>query len=328
MQSLKYISSRLVLVASLFVIGGPAWANAENYPNKPIQIIVPFSAGGVVDLITRAVAQPLSQKYGQPVIVENKTGAGGTIGTGYVANQPADGYTLLSVSPSHAVAVSLIKGLTWDPVKDFRAILGFGFVPNVFVVNPSVPAETMAEFIDLAKKSETPLTYGTAGNGTSNHLSGAQLAQMAGIKLEQIPYRGQTDALSDLLAGRIDSMPLTITLAQQYIANEKLRALAVTPQTRASSLPDVPTIAESTTLSDYDVRTWFGFVAPKGVPDDVVQKLATDISEILSRDDIKQQLTHMGLEIQPQSPGEFDTFIASEKQKWGGIMKSEGVQAQ
>ncbi len=327
MPSLKSISLTLIFASSLFSIGSPTWANADNYPSKPIKIIVPFTAGGVVDLITRTIADPLSQKYGQSVVVENRTGAGGSIGTAYVAREPADGYTLLSVSPSHAVAPSIIKNLSWDPVKDFNAILAFGFVPNVFVVNPKVPAKTMTEFIELAKKSTTPLTYATAGNGTSNHLSGALLAQMAGIKLEQVPYRGQTDALSDLLAGRVDSMPLTIALARQHITDGKLRALAVTTPTRASSLPDVPTIAESTTLHDYDVRTWFGFVAPKGVPDGIVQKLSTDISEILSRDDIKQKLALIGLEIQTQSPAEFDKFIAAEQQKWAALLKLEGVQA-
>ena len=245
-------------IAALGLAAAPALAQGDAYPSKPIRIIVPFSAGGVVDSIARIVGEKLSTKYGQPVIVENKTGAGGSIGTEFVAKSAPDGYTLLAVSPSHAVAPSLIKGVTWSPVNDFRAVEGFGIISNVFVVPPSVPAKNMADLIALAKSSGVPLTYATAGVGTSNHLSGELLSQMSGVKLTHVPYRGQPDALNDLLGGRVTMMPLTAALASSYIKSGKLKALAVTTAKRSAALPDVPTVAESINLPDYNVGTWFG----------------------------------------------------------------------
>ncbi|RYE58013.1 MAG: tripartite tricarboxylate transporter substrate binding protein, partial [Hyphomicrobiales bacterium] len=227
-------------------------AAQEAYPTKPIRIVVPFTAGGVVDSIARLVGERLSAKYGQPVVVENKAGAGGSIGTETVARSAPDGYTLLCVSPGHSVAPSLIKGITWDPVKDFRAIEGLGIVPNVFVVHPDFPAKSMGELVALAKASPNPLTYATAGIGTSNHLSGELLSQSAGIKLTHVPYKGQPDAMNDLLAGRVTMMPLTAALAAPHIKAGKLRALAVTTAKRSTAMPDLPTVAEAASLPGYD----------------------------------------------------------------------------
>jgi tripartite-type tricarboxylate transporter receptor subunit TctC len=307
---------------------GPARAEAEAYPDKAIRIIVPFSAGGVVDSIARIVGAKLSVKYGQPVIIENKVGAGGAIGTDFVAKSAPDGYTLLAVSPGHAVAPSLIKGVTWNPVRDFRAIEGFGVIPNVFVVHPDVPAKTMPELIALAKSSPTPLTYATAGIGTSNHLSGELLAQSAGIKLTHVPYKGQPEALNDLLAGRVTMMPLTAALAAPYIKDGKLRALAVTTSKRASVLPQVPTVAEAAHLPGYEVGTWFGFVAPAKVPDPIIDKLSKDVAAILAEPDVKAKFDTLGMDLAPQSPKEFDAFIAAETAKWSKVIKQAGIEAQ
>jgi tripartite-type tricarboxylate transporter receptor subunit TctC len=305
--------------------GAPALAQAD-YPAKPIHIVVPFSAGGIVDTIARVIGERLSTKYGQPVIVENKAGAGGAIGTEFVSKAPADGYTLLLVSPGHAVAPSLQKGVTWNPVRDFRAIEGVGVVPNVFVVHPSVPARTMGELVELARKSPTPLTYATAGIGTSNHLSGELLAQMAGVKLTQVPYKGQPDAMSDLLSGRVTMMPLTTALALPHIKSGKLRALAVTTARRSASLPDVPTVAEAAKLPDYEVATWFGLVAPVKTPDAVVRKLSADVAEILKMPEVKTKFDTLGLELAPQSPAEFDAFIGREFTKWSKVIKQAGIE--
>lgn len=326
MDSIKkmFPLKRAALLFAL-TVGAVASAQAASYPNKPIKIIVPFSAGGVVDTITRIIAEPLSEKYGQAVVVENKTGAGGSIGGDYVARSKPDGYTLLSVSPGHAVVPSVIENVNWHPVKDFRAIEGFGIVPNAFVVHPDVKATTIVEFIELAKNSPTPLTYGTAGIGTSNHLSGALLAEQANIELEQVPYRGQSDAVLDLVAGRLDSMPLTVALALPHINAGKLRALAVTTKQRATALPDVPTIAEAANLPNYEVGTWFGFVAPKAVSDDIVTQLSTDIAEILDRPAIQEKLVALGLEIEKRSPKEFDAYIEDEYLKWSALLKDSGA---
>lgn len=316
----------LVAVQSL-AMTAPALAQG-TYPTKPIRIIVPFTAGGVVDSIARLVGERLSVKYGQPVIVENKAGAGGSIGTDYVAKSAPDGYTLLCVSPGHAVAPSLIKGVAWNPVRDFRAIEGFGVIPNVFVVPPEVPAKSMAELVAMAKKANPPLTYATAGVGTSNHLSGELLAQSAGIKLTHVPYRGQPDALSDLLAGRVTMMPLTVALAVPHIKAGKLRPLAVTTSNRSSALPDTPTVAEATGLKGYDVGTWFGLVAPVKTPDAIAAKLSADVAEILADPAMKPKFDVLGMELAPQGPKQFDAFIASEVDKWSKVIKTAGIEAQ
>ena len=323
--------TRLILAvcaASVAVLAaGPAAAQGD-FPSKPIRIIVPFSAGGVVDSIARIVGEKLSVKYGQPVIVENKAGAGGSIGTDFVAKSAPDGYTLLAVSPSHAVAPTLIKGVTWDPVRDFRAIEGFGIIPNVFVVHPDVPAKTMGELVALAKSSATPLTYATAGIGTSNHLSGELFAQSAGIKLTHVPYKGQPDALNDLLSGRVTMMPLTTALAAPHIKAGKLRALAVTTSKRSPALPQVPTVAESANLPGYEVGTWFGFVAPAKLPDAIARKLSADVVAILAMPDVKAKFDTLGMDLAPQSPAEFDAFIAQEFVKWSKVIKQAGIEAQ
>ncbi|MDW5443198.1 tripartite tricarboxylate transporter substrate binding protein [Polaromonas sp. SM01] len=305
-----------------------ALAQEASFPSRPIRIIVPFSAGGVVDSTARIIAEKLGAKYGQPVIVENKTGAGGAIGTEFVAKSAPDGYTLLCVSPSHAVLPSLVKGLSWSPVRDFRAIQGIGIVPNLFVVHPSVPVKTMPELLALAKKSSEPLSYATAGVGTSNHLSGELLAQMAGVKLTHVPYRGQSDAMNDLLGGRVTMMPLTAAIAGPYVKTGKLRALAVTTARRSTAFPDLPTVAEAAKLPDYEVGTWFGLVAPTKVPDAVMRKLSADVAEILNMPEVKAKFATLGMELAPQSPAQFDAFIAAESTRWNKVLKQAGIEPQ
>ena len=305
-----------------------AWAQAENFPTKAIKIIVPFTAGGVVDSIARLLAEKMSARYGQPVVVENRAGAGGSIGTDQVAKSAPDGYTLLLVSPGHAVAPSLIKGVTWDPTRDFRAIQGLGVIPNAIVVHPDVPAKNMAELIELARKSPQPLTYATAGVGTSNHLAGELLAQSAGIKLTHIPYKGQPDALNDVFAGRVSMMPLTVALANTHVKAGKIRALAVTTAKRSTAMPQLPTVAEAANLPAYEVGTWFGLVAPAKVPAPIIQKMAKDVTEIVAMPDVKTRLNTLGMELAPQEPAEFDAFVAREFDKWSQVIKKAGIESQ
>lgn len=317
-----------LLAACALAMLAPASAMAQgDYPSRTIKIVVPFSAGGIVDSVARLIGDKLATRYGQAVVVENRTGAGGAIGTDYVARAPADGYTLLLVSPSHAVAPILKKNIAWNPVRDFKAIAGFGIVPNIIVVHPSVPAKTMAELIALAKQSDPSMTYSTAGVGTSNHLSGELLAQEAHIKLTHVPYKGQTDALNDLLAGRVEMMPLTAALAIQQVQAGKLRGLAVTTAKRASAVPDLPTVAEAADLPDYAVGTWFGLVAPAATPAEVREKLARDVSEIIAMPDVQAKFASLGMELSPQSPAEFDAFVAAEFDKWGKVFKQAGIEA-
>jgi tripartite-type tricarboxylate transporter receptor subunit TctC len=301
-------------------------ASAQEFPNKQIRIVVPFSAGGIVDSIARVIGEKLGARYGQPVIVENKTGAGGAIGTDFVAKAPADGYTLLLASPSHTVNPSLQKNVSWDPVRDFKAIAGIGIVPNVIVVHPAVPAKTMDELVELAKKSNPPLTYASGGIGTSNHLSGELLAQDAGIKLTHVPYKGQPDAMNDLLSGRVAMMPMTAALAMPHVKDGKLRALAVTTAKRANAFPELPTVAEAAHLPNYQVSTWFGLVAPAKTPDAVRNKLSADVSAILAMPEVKTKLAALGMELAPQSAAEFDAFVANESARWSKVIKQAGIE--
>ncbi len=232
------------------------------------------------------------------------------------------------MSPSHAVAPILSKSVAWNPTRDFRGIEGFGFVPNIVVVHPDVPAKDMAELIALAKRSAQPLTYATAGIGTSNHLAGELLAQIADVKLTHVPYKGQPEALNDLLAGRVTLMPLTSALALNHMRSGKLRGLAVTTAKRSVASPQLPTVAETPGMSTYEVGTWFGMVAPARTPDAVVRKLSADMREIMGMPDVKAKLEGLGMEIAPQGPAEFDAFVASEFAKWSRVMKRAGVEAQ
>lgn len=317
---------KLLAAASLSIaVAMPAIAQSD-YPNKPIKIVVPYTAGGIVDTIARLIGDKLGSKYGQPVIVENKAGAGGAIGMDFVAKAPPDGYTLLLVSPAYAVLPSLQKSASWDPTRDFRSVEGIGVVPNIFVVPTNVPVKTMAELVELAKKSDAPLTYATAGIGTSNHLSGELLAQEAHIKLTHVPYKGQPDALNDLLAGRVTMMPLTTALALPYIKTGKLRPLAVTTAKRSSALPELPTVAEALKLPNYEVGTWFGLVAPKKVPDDIINKLSKDVAEILATPEAKAKFETLGLELNPQNPAEFDAYMANEFARWSKVIKQAGIE--
>lgn len=301
-------------------------AAQTGFPAKPIRIVVPYSAGGVVDAIARIIGEKLSKKYGQPVIVENRAGGGGSIGTDFVAKSPADGYTLLMVSPSFAVTPLLQKSITWDPTRDFKGVAGFGVIPNVIVVHPSVAAKDMREFIEIAKKGPAP-TYASSGIGTSSHLTGELLAQSAGIKLTHVPYKGQPDATTDLLAGRVAMMPMSTSLALPHIKAGKLRALAVTTAQRSSALPLVPTVAEAAKLPGFEVGTWLALVAPARTPDAVLRQLSRDVAQAMALPDVKERFHDLALEGDPQSGQEFDAFLRSEVARWAKVVKSAGIQS-
>ena len=324
---MKYLKKTMATVLGIAAMSISLTATAQDdFPKKPIRIIVPYPAGGVVDAIARAVGDKLSGKYGQPVIVENKTGAGGAIGTEYVAKSAADGYTLLMVSPSHAVAPLLQKSITWDPVRDFRGVAGFGVIPNVIVVHPSSSAKTMAEFVETARKSAVPPTYASSGIGTSSHLTGELLAQSARIPLTHVPYKGQPEAISDLLAGRVDMMPMSTSLALPHINAGKLRPLAVTTATRSLALPNIPTVAEAAKLPGFEVGTWLALVAPARTPDPVVKKLSADVAQALALPDVQKKFQTLALEGVPQTGQEFDTFLRQEVARWSSVVKQAGIQ--
>ncbi|WP_094816804.1 Bug family tripartite tricarboxylate transporter substrate binding protein [Bordetella genomosp. 12] len=313
-------------IAAIAVLGlsSTAWSAQTDYPTKPITLVVPFSAGGVVDSIARIVGERLSTKYGQPVIIENRAGAGGSIGTAYVANSPADGYTLLTVSTYFSVLPSVMDGVKWSPTKDFTAIANVGMIPNVIVVNPNNPANTFQELLAKAKTG-SPLTYSSPGVGTSNHLTGELLSQQTHTDMVHVPYKGQSDALSDLLAGRVDMMALTSALAGQYVKAGKLKALAVATNVRSSALPSVPTVEEASDLKDFDVRSWFGFVAPAKTPDAVVNRLAADIAQVLDEKETTEKLAALGLQRDYQGPKDYQASIAKEQERWKKVVQEAGI---
>lgn len=313
----------LALGLAALLTAGSVYAQG-SFPDKPLRIVVPFTPGGIVDNIARVVGEQLQTRLGQTVIVENKTGAGGAIGTDAVMRSAPDGYTLLCVSPGHAVLPSLVKSAKWNPTIDFRGVAGIGIVPNVIVVNPKVPVGNLKELLERAKT--TNISYGTAGNGTSNHLSGELLAQMAGVKFTHVPYKGQPEAVNDLLGGNIDMMPLTTAIAKGHMATGKLKGLAVTTAKRAAALPELPTVAEAANLPEYEVGTWFGFVVPGKTPDPVVARLAQEVAAVLAMPEVKAKLTAMGMELAPQSPAEFDRYVAAEFSKWAKVMKAAGIE--
>lgn len=315
-----------ILATAVFAISAQAQSTA--YPNKPIKLIVPFSAGGVVDSVGRIIGERLAQKYGQPVVVENKAGAGGAIGSSFVAKSEADGYTLLTVSSYLTILPGIVKNPGWAPTKDFKPIAHVGFIPNVFVVNPANPANTFQQFMASMKSSANPLSYASPGVGTSNHLSGELLSQASGVKMVHIPYKGQSDALSDLLSGRVDMMPLTSALAGEYVKAGKLKALAVTTNVRSGALPTVPTVEEASDLKPFDVRSWFGFVAPAQTPDAIVAKLAADIRTIMDEKETMEKFTKLGLQKEILSAAQFKTYIQEDELRWKGVTRKAGIDAQ
>ena len=316
LRTLTFGAMALLSAASAF--------SQDSFPSRPLRIIVPFTPGGIVDNIARVVGEQLQVRLGQPVVVENKTGAGGSIGTDAAMRAAPDGYTLLCVSPGHAVLPSLMAAAKWDPTRDFRGVAGIGIVPNVIVVNASVPVGTLKEL--LARAKTQTVTYGTAGIGTSNHLAGELLAQMAGVKFTHVPYKGQPEAVNDLLAGSIEMMPLTAAIAKGHIATGKLKGLAVTTAKRATALPELPTVAEAASLPDYEVGTWFGLVVPAKVPDPIVNRLGKEVAAVLAMPEVRAKLVAMSMELAPQTPAEFDRYVADEYRKWAKVMKAAGIE--
>ena len=328
-QPLRRLAAGMLACAALMPL--PALAapdNAARFPDHPIRIIVPFSAGGVVDSVTRITAENMARVLKQPVIVENKTGAGGAIGADFVARSPADGYTLLAVSPSYVVGPLLNPSTQGKSGKDFRAVAGIGAVPNVIVVPAASPLRTLPELLDAARSQPGTLTYASAGVGTSNHLSAELLAQMTHVKLTHVPYKGQPEAMSDLLGARVSMMALTSAIARQQVQSGKLRALAVTSAKRSQTLPDVPTVAEAARLPGYEVGAWFGLVAPQGTPDAVVRKLAEAAAQATSDPATARRLAELGMDVAPQSTAAFDRFLDTETKKWTGVLKTAGITAQ
>ncbi|MGV3573079.1 MAG: Bug family tripartite tricarboxylate transporter substrate binding protein [Ramlibacter sp.] len=316
------------LGAALLAAAGGAWlatpAAAQDYPAKPVKVIVAFTAGGTTDILARAVSQKLTERFKQNFIVDNKPGAGGNLGTEQAARAAPDGYTLIvnSVGPI-AVNPSLFKKLNINPLVDLVPVVQIADVPNVLVVHPDVPAKSLQELLAYAKANPGKLNYGSTGIGTSSHLSGFMLSKRSGAETVHVPYKG-ADALKDLLAGRVQFMFATIPSVIQHIHAGKLRALAVTSAKRSRSLPDAPTVAESG-FPGFEAGSWFGFFAPKGTPDGVIAELNKAVNEALPP--LEAQMVREGADPVGGSPAQFSQFVHREYEKWKVIVRDSGATA-
>jgi tripartite-type tricarboxylate transporter receptor subunit TctC len=303
-------------------------ACAQEWPARPIALVVPYGAGGTNDLIARAVASRVSSSLGQSVVVLNKPGAGGNIGAQMVARAPADGYTLLTASNAIlAISKWVYRHPGYDAEKDFAPITLAGKVPNVLLVHPSVPARTVRELVQYAKHQPRELAYASMGTGTSGHLSGEMLQLLTGIEMQHVPYRGSAQALVDLLGGYVDLMFDNLPTALPLIRSGKLRALAVTTAQRSPLLPDVPTLAEAG-VGGFESYSWFGFVAPAATPPAVLDRLNAEIGNALADRGVNAELTRMGVTVAGGSRADFARLIADESRMWHAVAEKAGTRVE
>jgi len=320
--------SKLALLSVALTMGlSSAMASAADtspWPNKPISLIVPFAAGGTTDVLARALGERLSPALGQTVIVENRGGAGATIGASYVARAAPDGYTLLIGAVHHTIATSVYKELPYDFQKSFVPVTTVALVPNVLVINANTPASTVDELVKLAKASPGALSYGSNGAGTAQHLIGTQFSAIKGVDLMHVPYKGSGPLTTDLVGGQISMSFDTVTPVLPQIKAGKLRALAVTTAQRSSALPEVPTLAESG-LPGFDIGTWFGVLAPAGTPADVTARLNQEMVKIIKSPEFRQRMAEIGAETVGNTQAEMAQQIADDTARFGKLVKENNV---
>lgn len=297
-----------------------------SYPNKPIRLVIPFAPGGSADIVTRVIGEKLSEGMRQQVIVDNRPGAGGNIGTEIAAKASPDGYTILMVATAHAVNPSLYRRLPFDLTQDFTPITLIASVPNVLLLYPGVPAKTVKELIGYARSASEQLNFGSAGNGSASHLTAELFKSMAGIPLVHVPYKGSPQAVVDVLAGRIAMIFQGLPAAMPHVKAAKLRALAVTGAKRTATLPDIPTIGE--TLPGYQADGWYGLMAPAGISPRLVAELNNRVVAVARMSDVRERLLAVGAEALTSSPREFATHLKSELAKWSKVVRESGVVVQ
>jgi tripartite-type tricarboxylate transporter receptor subunit TctC len=312
----------ICLWALLAITGGHAYAQA--YPVKPIRIVIPYPPGGGTDIVIRAVSGRLSEKLGQPVVVDNRGGATGTIGSEAVAHAAPDGYTLLAhTNAGITILPHLNKALPYDPIRDFAPVTLAASSPYLFVVNPKIAATTVAQLIALAKARPGELNYASSGNGASTHLAGLLFCQMAGVKMVHIPYKGSGPATTELLAGQVQMRFSSIPPVLPHVRSGRLRALAVTSAQRFSLLPDVPTVAD--TVPGFEVESWYGVFAPTGTPAAIINRLNADFAAALGSPDVKALLATDGSVVVASSPERFGAVVRAEYARWGPVVKESGA---
>jgi len=320
--ALGSIASAVVLGAGL--LGGTS-ALAQAYPTKPVTIIVPFAAGGTTDILARIIGQALTAELGQSVVVDNRAGAGGNIGGQAAAKAAPDGHTLfMGTVGTHAINASLYKKMPFDPVKDFAPLTRVANVPNLLVANPAQPYKSVKDLIAYAKANPGKVNFGSAGNGSSIHLSGELFKSLAKVDMQHVPYKGSAPAVTDLLGNQIGIMFDNMPSAIQHVRSGKLVPLAVTTAKRSPELPNVPTIAEAG-VPGYEATSWFGMFAPAGTPAPVLAKLNAAIVKVLAQPDVKKKINEQGAEVYSETPEQFAAFIQAESVKWGKVVKESGA---
>ena len=322
MPSLK----RFALLIPLLLAALPVSAQApDSYPSKPLRFILPFPPGGPTDILGRLIGERLASSLGQPVIIENRGGAGGNVGAEAAAKSAPDGYTLVLVAPSLAISPSLYSKLNYDPLRDFAPVSLVATVPNVIVTQPAL-APTLQEFIALAKAKPGGMNFGSGGSGTSNHLAGELFNLVTGTKLVHVPYKGVNLAMNDVLAGAIHLVVIGLPAAAPHIKSGRLRALAVIAPQRLPALPEVPTVAEAG-LPDFEVTTWYGVLAPAGTPRPIVARLNGELAKILYSADMKDKLNAIGTDPVTSTPEEFAAYLRQETAKWANVVLKAGLKA-
>lgn len=314
---------RALACATALIAGS---AHADSYPTKPVTMIVPYPAGGATDVVARAVSEKLTQSWGQTVIVENRAGAGTTIGASAVARAQGDGYTLFMTTSAHTISGHLYAKLNYDPVKDFAPITLVTKVPLVLVVNPSVPAKTLPEFLAYLKQNSSAVNFASPGNGTAQHLSGELFKIATQSSITHVPYRGDAPAFTDLAGGQVQMMLATITSALPLIESGKLRALAVANGSRVQALRNVPTFAEAG-MPGFEAATWFGVLAPASMPSAQAERIYADVSKIVATPEMRARIEGLGGEVVNSTPQAFAAFMTQEQEKWGQAVKASGTVA-
>jgi len=311
---------RMIAAAAVALLFGSS-LQAQTYPDRPIKIVVPFAAGGGMDSVARLLGRELSRSMGQPVVVENRVGAGGIIGTEAVARAAPDGYTVGMIATGHTINPSVHAKLPYDSIADFRAVTPVVRLTNFVVVSTTFPAHTIAGMLEYAKSNPGKLTFGSGGTGTSQHLFPELLASMTGVKLLHIPYKGGAPALSDIVAGHIQMMFATVVEAQAFVNAGKLRAIAVTGLRRIDAYPDIPTVAEAG-VSGFDGDTWFGLVLPANTPESIVTRLNTEVKKALAQPEVQKQLRQQAAQPFTTTPDEFERFIKDQIETWRKVVQA------
>jgi tripartite-type tricarboxylate transporter receptor subunit TctC len=298
-------------------------ATAQTYPTRPVRLIIGYPPGGSADITARLLGQWLSERLGQPFVIESRPGASTNIATEAVVRAPPDGYTLLLVAPANAINATLYEKLNFNFISDIAPVAGIIRFPNVMVVNPSVPAKTVPEFIAYAKANPGRLNMASSGNGSTIHVSGELFKMMTGVNMIHVPYRGGAPALTDMISGQVQVMFDNVPTSIEFIRAGKLRALAVTTATRSEVLPDLPTVADF--VPGYEASAWYGVGVPKGTPDDIIDKLNKEINAILAEPKAKARLADLGASLLAGSPADFGKLVADETEKWGKVVKFSGA---